>query len=75
MYISGLLWTHFAIQCYRIKLKQKKDQEKAKREDRRVVMAVDEFLKVNCNIVYNEGIYNIWIDTIRNEYSTLIEIQ
>lgn len=29
------------------------DQEKAKREDRRVVMAVDEFLKVNCNIVYN----------------------
>eukprot|EP00105_Crassostrea_gigas_P002830 XP_011415493.2 PREDICTED: uncharacterized protein LOC105319593 [Crassostrea gigas] len=30
----------------RIKLKQKKDQEKAKREDRRVVMAVDEFLKV-----------------------------
>nr|XP_034310168.1 uncharacterized protein LOC105319593 [Crassostrea gigas] len=30
----------------KIKLKQKMDQEKAKREDRRVVMAVDEFLKV-----------------------------
>lgn len=53
MYISSLQKTHFAIQCYRIKLKQKMDQEKAKREERRVVMAVDEFLKVNCNIVYN----------------------
>lgn len=30
----------------RIKIEQKKDQEKAKREHRRVMMAVDEFLKV-----------------------------
>lgn len=31
-------------------MEQKKDQEKAKREHRRVMMAVDEFLKVNYNI-------------------------
>uniref|UniRef100_A0A8W8MC69 PNPLA domain-containing protein n=1 Tax=Magallana gigas TaxID=29159 RepID=A0A8W8MC69_MAGGI len=41
----------------KIKLKQKKDQEKAKREDRRVVMAVDEFLKeefstTTCEILF-----------------------
>ncbi|XP_052682469.1 uncharacterized protein LOC128163052 [Crassostrea angulata] len=30
----------------RIKMEQKRDQEKAKREHRRVIMAVDEFLKV-----------------------------
>lgn len=42
--------------CYSIlqdKTETKKDQEKAKREHRRVTMAVGEFLKVNCNIMYN----------------------
>ena len=33
-------------------MEQKRDQEKAKREHRRVMMAVDEFLKVNHNNKY-----------------------
>lgn len=34
-------------------MEQKKVQEKAKREHRRVMMAVDEFLKVGCNVKSN----------------------
>lgn len=39
-----------AINFDRMKMEQKKVQEKAKREHRRVMMAVDEFLKVVRNV-------------------------
>ena len=35
----------------RMKMEQKKVQEKAKREHRRVMMAVDEFLKVEIKMI------------------------
>lgn len=43
------LFLKMAINFDRMKMEQKKVQEKAKREHRRVMMAVDEFLKVGRN--------------------------
>ncbi|XP_065929686.1 uncharacterized protein [Magallana gigas] len=66
----------------RIKLKQKKDQEKAKRENRRVVMAVDEFLKVlkKHNLDKNHTIYRTeleaaFISVSTNYHNVLLSVR